>query len=295
MNEYDEQLMRYEEDAEDHFDNYHSDAIEVYDDDSFGADGIDEDSYDDYDEDYEMEEFDDYVDTWEAEDYDEYRRSTIGRIDPNDRTLTVVITNKSGAQATAIVFGGNADKAQPTGVTVDIEESSHKEVREESKSNPFKIWGMKYSVSNALQFDNVLSIERRTASGTKTTRVYQPRNATSPQNFSQTLIDDDNFQMDVTGQDSLLLAIEDGVTAVFTFTIKARANIGNVLRGSNIAERSSAPRTTGLPQLDLLRRRRVSGGRLFARPPRRPRPRRRNVMQRRKPINRRNYRLRKRK
>ena len=62
--------------------------------------------------------------------------------------------------------------------------------------------------------------------------------------------------MDVTGQDSLRVMVEDGVTAVFTFTIKARANLGNLLKGSNVAELSRAPRTTGLPQLDLIRRRR---------------------------------------
>ena len=158
-------------------------------------------------------------------------------------------------------------------MTVNIVESSHKEVREESKSNPFRIAGMKYSVSSSLQFDNVLRIERRTAAGSTTTRVYQPRNATSPQNFNQTLIDDDNFQMDVTGQDSLRFMVEDGVTAVFTFTIKARANLGNLLKGNNVAELSRAPRTTGLPQLDLIRRRRPTA---LGLPPRhRQRPRRR--------------------
>ena len=113
---------------------------------------------------------------------------------------------------------------------------------------------MKMSVSNPLQFDNVLKVTRRTATGSNTVRVYQPRNATSPQNFSQQLIDDAAFEMDVTGQDSLRLLIKDGVTVVFTFTIKARANMGNLLRGNNVAELSRAPRTTGLPQLDLLQR-----------------------------------------
>ncbi|EDP94664.1 hypothetical protein U8527_06880 [Kordia algicida OT-1] len=247
---YEDELMRYEESAEDQYDDYDN---EIYDEDDFdtGFEGM-EDEYVGYDDEYD-EEFDLYDD---EEDYDDYTSSSLGKIDPNDRTLTVVVKNASGASAEAVIFGGNAEKAQPAGVTVDIEESSHKEVREESKSNPFKIAGMKYSVSNALQFDNVLRIDRRTASGSKTTRVYQPRNATSPQNFTQTLIDDDNFEMDVTGQDSLNVVVEDGVTAVFTFTIKARANLGNLLKGSNVAELSRAPRTTGLPQLDLIRRRR---------------------------------------
>ena len=258
---YEDELMRYQQAAEDQFDNY---GEEIYDEDDFdtGFEGLEEE-YDGYDDD-----FGDYDLYDEEDDYNDYVRSSIGKIDPNDRTLTVVVKNTSGAAAEAVIFGGNAEKAQPAGVTVEIEESSHKEVREESKSNPFKIAGMKYSVSNALQFDNVLRIDRRTASGSKTTRVYQPRNATSPQNFNQTLIDDDNFEMDVTGQDSLNVVIQDGVTAVFTFTIKARANLGNLLKGSNVAELSSAPRTTGLPQLDLIRRRRPTA--FGVRPRRRP-------------------------
>jgi hypothetical protein len=263
---YEDELMRYEEAAEDQFDDYDTDEIYDEEDDfDTGFEGMD----DEYDDDEEEDEYDDYDD---EEDYDDYSRSSMGRIDPNDRTLTVVVKNTSGASQEAVIFGGNAEKAQPAGVSVDIEESSHKEVREESKSNPFKIAGMKYSVSNALQFDNVLRIDRRTASGSKTTRVYQPRNATSPQNFTQTLIDDDNFEMDVTGQDSLNIVIEDGVTAVFTFTIKARANLGNLLKGSNVAELSHVPRTTGLPQLDLIRRKRPTA--YGMRPPRRRRLRR---------------------
>jgi hypothetical protein len=265
---YEDELYRYEEAAEDQFDNFDDD---IYDEDDFetGFEGLEED-YDGYDdEEYDYDLYDD-----DEDDYENYMRSSIGKIDPNDRTLTVVVKNTSGAAAEAVIFGGNAEKAQPAGVTVEIEESSHKEVREESKSNPFKIAGMKYSVSNALQFDNVLRIDRRTASGSKTTRVYQPRNATSPQNFNQTLIDDDNFEMDVTGQDSLNVVVQDGVTAVFTFTIKARANLGNLLKGSNVAELSRAPRTTGLPQLDLVRRRRPTA---FGVRPRRRRVRPRRV------------------
>lgn len=264
---YEDELMRYQDAAEDQFDNYEDD---IYDEDDFdtGFEGLEEE-YDGYDDEFEYDLYDDD----DEDDYENYMRSSIGKIDPNDRTLTVVVKNTSGAAAEAVIFGGNAEKAQPAGVTVEIEESSHKEVREESKSNPFKIAGMKYSVSNALQFDNVLRIDRRTASGSKTTRVYQPRNATSPQNFNQTLIDDDNFEMDVTGQDSLNVVIQDGVTAVFTFTIKARANLGNLLKGSNVAELSRAPRTTGLPQLDLVRRRRPTAFGV--------RPRRRRVRPRR--------------
>ena len=243
MRDFDDEILDYEEDAESRYDDFNGDYDEDYFDTGFEGN-----------EDFQEMEYVD-VSGMRSGAYDNYTTTSIGKIDPNDRTLTVVVKNTSGADAQAILFGGNEEAAQPAGVTVTVEESSHKEVREESKANPFKIRGMKLSVSNPLQFDNVLKIVKRTAAGSNTERVYQPRNATSPQNFTQTLIDDDNFEMDVTGQDSLRVLAKDGVIMVFTFTIKARANMGNLLKGNNVAELSNVPRTTGLPQIDLLRKR----------------------------------------
>ena len=253
---YDDELRRYEEEAEDRYDDY-DDEYE----DDFYEDEYEDDFYEDDEDDFYEEEDDyatvEYIDD-DEDDYDGYDdsydsyTSNVGKIDANDRTLTIVVSNTSDADAEAIIFGGNESAAQADGVAVVVEESSHKEVREESKGNPFKIAGMKMSVSNPLQFDNVLKVTRRTATGSNTARVYQPRNATSPQNFTQQLIDDAAFEMDVTGQDSLRLTVKAQATVVFTFTIRARANMGNLLKGNNVAELSQAPRTTGLPQLDLL-------------------------------------------
>jgi len=261
---HDEELEHYEDEAEDRYDDYDEDfEDEFYDDDEddfdTGLEGHEEDEFYDGDDEFEEEvsylpAMEDDYDGYDDDAYDSYKSASIGKIDPNDRTLTLVVKNASGSDAEAILFGGNEGAASPAGVTIVVEESSHKEVREESKANPFKIAGMKMSVSNPLQFDNVLKVTRRTATGSNTVRVYQPRNATSPQNFTQQLIDDAAFEMDVTGQDSLRLFVKDGVTVVFTFTIKARANMGNLLKGNNVAELSKAPRTTGLPQLDLMQR-----------------------------------------
>lgn len=248
-NEYDDELSSYEEEAEDRYRDYNDE--ESYEDEFDSGFEGNEDVYDGYEEE-EIEYIPAGGDHYPE--YDNYKASSIGRIDPNDRTLTVIVTNSGATPLEAILFGGNENAAQAVGVVVDVAESSHSEVREESKSNPFKITGMKMSVSNALQFDNVLRITRRTSTGSTTSRVYQPRNATSPQNFSGTLIDDGSFEVDVTGQDSIRLTVINGVTIVFTFTIKARANMGNLLRGHNVAELSRIPRTTGLPQLDMLRR-----------------------------------------
>jgi len=245
MNKYNEEIRRYEKEAEDKYDDFDDDN---YDDDNFdtgleGQDSYDEDSYE------EVE----YIgeDSFDDDSYDSYEQASIGKINPNDRTLTISITNTSGADAEAIVFGGNEGAAQPAGVLVVVQESSHNEVREESKANPFKIQGMKMSVSDPLQFDSVWKILRKSAAGSFNSHPYQPRNATSPQNTNPNLIDDSAFEMDVTGQDSIRFFQKAGVKTTLTFTIKARVDMGNVLSGQNVAEISTAPRPTGLPQIDL--------------------------------------------
>ncbi len=250
MRDYDDEILAYQDDAESAYDDY--DGYEEDDFDS-GFEG-NEDSYyddDDYEEVTYLDDDDDQVDD---DDYDSYKPTSIGRINPNDRTLTIVAQNTSDQDAEAIIFGGHANLSQPAGVTVDVQESSHQQVRSESKSSPFLVQGMKLSVSDQLQFDNVLKIVRETAAGSNTERVYQPRNATSPANFTSTLIDDSNFEAEITGQDSIKVLIKKGVIMVFTFTIKARANVGNLLKGQNVAEMSTTPRTTGVPGIDLLRK-----------------------------------------
>ena len=245
---YDEELMAYEDDAESNYDDYddHEDEFDS------GLDGNEDAFDDDYEEVEYVDDEDHYVEEMD-EDFDQYKSTSIGRIDPNDRTLTIVVANTSGAAAEAVIFGGFANEAQPAGVTVTVQESSHNYVRNASASAPFLIQGMKLSVSDQLQFDNVLRLVRETAAGSNTERVYQPRNATSPANFTQLLIDDSSFQAEIGGEDSIRVVVNDGVTLVFTFTIKARANMSNLLKGKNVAEVSTAPRTTGVPGIDLLR------------------------------------------
>lgn len=241
MNKYNEEIRRYEQEAEDRYDDYDDDNFDT------GLEG--QDSYDE--DSYEEVEYVGVDDNYDDDSYDSFDQASIGKINPNDRTLTITITNTSGADAEAIIFGGNEGAAQPAGVLVVVQESSHNEVREESKANPFKIQGMKMSVSDPLQFDNVWKILRKSAAGSFNSHPYQPRNATSPQNTNPNLIDDSAFEMDVTGQDSIRYFQKAGVKTTLTFTIKARVDMGNVLAGQNVAEISTAPRPTGLPQIDL--------------------------------------------
>jgi len=248
MNKNNEEIRKFEAEAEDRYEDFDEDNFEAG---TEGHDSFDEDSY-------EEVEYVGVEDNFDEDHFDNPQQSSIGRIDPNDRTLTITITNTSGADAQVIVFGGNENAAQPAGVTVLVQESSHAEVREESKANPFKIAGMKMSVSDPLQFDNVWTILRKSAAGSLNSHPYQPRNATSPQNTNPNLIDDSAFEMDVTGQDSIRFLQKTGVKTTLTFTIKARVRMGNVLGGQNVAEVSTAPRPTGLPQIDLAKQRPTS-------------------------------------
>lgn len=248
-----ERLEMYENDGEDRFDNYggHNHLR------------IEDEEY------YENQEEFEYVEDFE-DDYDSYSGESIGRLDPNDTTYTFVINNTSEEDKEVVLFGANEGLQAPEGVTIDVAESSHNEVREESKANPFTIVGMKMSVSDAQQFDNVLFLYEKTSSGRETKHVKQPRNYQSPQNFDQKLIHATDFTMYVTGKSSLRFKAKKGTT-VFTFSIQSRTNIGNVLMGRNVAEINTAPQATGLPQIDLSRLKTTSKLSQLARPVRKVR------------------------
>jgi len=250
--DYEDELERYERDGEDRFDNFG------------GQRGThEEDDFYYEDDEYEMEE------EYEDDEFDSYSGDAIGRLDPNDTTYTFVITNTKDEDQEVVLFGANENLTPPEGVTVEVAESSHNEVREESKANPFTIVGMKMSVSNAQQFDNVLFLFEKTSTGRTTTNVRQPRTWQSPQNFDQKSIHAINFTMNVTGKTSLRFKAKKGTT-VFTFSIQSRTNLGNVLIGKNVAEVNTAPQVTGLPQMDN-RLKPVSKLRQLAQPVRRVR------------------------
>jgi hypothetical protein len=228
---YEDELERYERDGEDRYDNY-------------GGQGLpDEDDFYYEDDEYEL------VDGLGDEEYDSYSNDAVGRLDPNDTTYTFVVTNTTDEEHEVVLFGANENLSPPAGVTVEVAESSHNEVREESKANPFTIVGMKMSVSNSQQFDNVLFLYEKTSTGRTTTNVRQPRTWQSPQNFDQKSIHAINFTMHVTGKTSLRFKAKKGTT-VFTFSVQSRTNLGNVLIGKNVAEVNTAPSVTGLPQMD---------------------------------------------
>ena len=104
MRDYEDEILDYEIDAESRYDDFNGDYDEDYFDTGFEGN-----------EDFQEMEYID-VSRMRSGMYDNYTTTSIGKIDPNDRTLTVVVANALGAAAQAILFGGNEEAAQPAGV-----------------------------------------------------------------------------------------------------------------------------------------------------------------------------------
>ena len=77
MNKYNEEIRRYEQEAEDRYDDYDDDNFDTG---LEGQDSYDEDSYEEVEYVGEEESYDD-------DSYDSYAQNSIGKINPNDRTL----------------------------------------------------------------------------------------------------------------------------------------------------------------------------------------------------------------
>lgn len=184
-------------------------------------------------------------------------------IEPLARTYTFVITNANvGGTATAILFAGNINPlVQPAGVTVNVQETgggagSHDEVRNETLGNPFVIQGLRYFVSNANQFQNALTVQKRFTTGKLIQYLWQPTNYISPTNLNPLVLDSPDFGAVVDGKTQIQVPVFGGTALVansitITFTVKAAMSQSHAIFGRAIAERSTAPRMTGNPIADI--------------------------------------------
>lgn len=174
-------------------------------------------------------------------------------IDEADRTITITISNSNTAgTANAILFGAFPfpTLTQASGITVNVLESSHDILREESKVNVMFFKGLKYKVSAEAQFDNNISLTEATASGATVTKSFQPLSYRSAQNQINTQIDAPNFAWKVAGRDYWTIPVNAGVTATLIMFIKTRSDQANVLKGHGVTTIARGKVPTGLPQLD---------------------------------------------
>lgn len=185
----------------------------------------------------------------------------LSEIPPFDRTLTVNIVNSNtgSGSSDATVFSAykNPSLSQPSGISVNILETGHEQVREESKSQPFYVLGFKYVVSNSSQFTNNLSLEYQTAAGGTQSYNIQPLSFRSAQNQINTQIDSPAFGFPVTGRTTLTIPTNTNEDITLILYIKSAVDMGNVLKGQNALGFSDQEFITGLPQFDI---RRMKGG-----------------------------------
>ena len=85
--------------------------------------------------------------------------------------------------------------------------------------NPFRIKGLKYSVTTAGQFSNTLSIFDESSTGGLSKRVWQPLNYRSAQNQLTTQIDAPDFELLVSAKTYIEVSLAPSEVITFTFTI----------------------------------------------------------------------------
>ena len=178
-------------------------------------------------------------------------------LDPNDRTLTVEVVNASAsAIADVMIFGAVEDltDANKNGsITISVSESSHLKVKTELLQNPFRILGLKYTVTTTAQFSNSLTLTEETSTGGLISRKFQPLNYRSAQNNVSTQIDAPSFELLVTANTYIKLTLAASETVTFTFTLVEKGVAKNILRGGATRSVSRTQAPTGLPQIDMRR------------------------------------------
>ena len=178
-------------------------------------------------------------------------------LDPNDRTLTVTVVNASVSAITDVrIFGSVADLTDASlngAVTITVSESSHLEVKTELLQNPFRILGMKYTVTTVAQFNNSLTLTEKNSTGGLISRVWQPLNYRSAQNQITTQIDAPSFEFLVSANSYFTFTLAASETVTFTFTLVEKYAAKNELRDGRTREISRTQAPTGLPQIDMQR------------------------------------------
>jgi hypothetical protein len=178
-------------------------------------------------------------------------------LDPNDRTWTITVANGASTAKTAMIFGANKDLTDATNttnsITVTVSESSHLQVKTGLLSAPVRILGMRYTVTTAAQFSNVLSLIDERTTGAKDIRLFQPLNYRSNQQYIATQIDAMSFELLLKPTVYIQFTLNGSETVTFTFTIAEKAELHNVLRNSPVVAQSNVPAPTGLVQVDMPR------------------------------------------
>jgi hypothetical protein len=178
-------------------------------------------------------------------------------LDPNDRTLTITVVNASVSAITSVrIFGAVKDLTDANknaSITITVAESSHLQVKTELLQNPFRILGLKYTVTTAAQFNYPLTLVEERSTGGLISRLWQPLNYRSAQNTLTTQIDAPTFEFLVTANSYFTFTLAGSETVTFTFTIVEKYEAKNQLRDGAVRSVATTQAPTGLPQIDMKR------------------------------------------
>jgi hypothetical protein len=175
---------------------------------------------------------------------------SLSLINSNARALTIRITLiSSTAAGTAEVFGYNIYPDETTNtannVTVTITQSSHLRVKRMSENQPFRVKGLKMSVTTAAQFSNPMRIFRSTPLGHNEDLMWNPNDYTDPDNQQTLLIYDRDFQCPIDAYTYWQLAVDAGETIILTTYLDNQVDPSNVLDNKSVIKVSDKPLPTG--------------------------------------------------
>ena len=150
--------------------------------------------------------------------------SRLGKLPSYDRTLTFVIANASETDVEeAILFGENRydDNASGGNITIDVQQSSHRQVRRDSQANPFLIVGYKVKTTTEGQLSNPWTIELSQTTGSLETYQSTPFEYASAQNQTPTQVDALGWELGVSGRIALKMNVEPNETVRIIFAATA--------------------------------------------------------------------------
>ncbi len=175
------------------------------------------------------------------------------KLEASNQILTVVIQNTQttgSTTTTAVVFGAyqySGSTQENTGVSVDVLESSHAQVRAQSINEPFWVIGLRLLVSNTQQLAQTIQIQYKNPSGDIVTKQFRPLSfRTASQNQSDQ-IDAPNYSFGIDGSASMRVPMLQNTTATITLLLGGRWNASKAVDGASpLSVGSQTPLNTGL-------------------------------------------------
>lgn len=175
-------------------------------------------------------------------------------LNPADRTLFVTVANSNTTTSSVTLFNSfvdSSDSSLASGVTITIAGSTHVQTKEEIKSNPFLVFGMKYNVTTAAQLNNTWTLRWRNATGADYNNIWIPRSRVSAQNESSTDIDAPDFVYPLDGHSEISFDLAASETVNITFFLRDKVELQNVLQGADVRKTTSLPPPTGHVLADI--------------------------------------------